>query len=161
MNGQPEVLTLLAEIRKSREVLDRITSYYDAHFSPSDRGPETTESAIILAEVINNYYTCAETIFLRISQYFENSLSAGNWHKDLLRKMTLTIPDVRPRIFDDRTFADLEELLRFRHFHRYYLEFNYDWTRLRGVEDRFVSVRNALNNRLDEFEQYLVDVSKL
>ncbi len=161
MSGHPEVLTLIAEIRKSREVLDRITKYYDSHFGASSARPETTENAIVLAEVINNYYTCAETIFLRISQHFENSLTAENWHKDLLRKMTLTIPDIRPRVVDERTYVDLEELLRFRHFHRYYLEFNYDWERLRTVESRFRSVREPLDDALDEYERYLLEVSKL
>jgi len=161
MNGNPELLTLIAEIRKSREVLDRITKYYENQFAPLPRRPETTENAIVLAEVINNYYTCAETIFLRISQHFENSLTSENWHKDLLRKMTLTIPDIRPQVVDEHTFTDLEELLRFRHFHRYYLEFNYDWERLRAVESRFVAARKPLDHALDEFERYLLEVSRL
>ncbi len=161
MSGHPEVLTLIAEIRKSREVLGRIATYYEGHFATSPRRPETTENAIVLAEVMNNYYTCAETIFLRISQHFENCLATENWHKDLLRKMTLTIPDIRPQVVDERTFADLEELLRFRHFHRYYLEFNYDWERLRVAESRFGSVRKPLDRALDEFERYLLEVSKL
>ena len=161
MSGHPELLTLIAEIRKSRGVLARITRYYEGHFAPLSPRPETTENAIVLAEVMNNYYTCAETIFLRISQHFENSLTSENWHKDLLRKMTLTIPDIRPQVIDERTFADLDELLRFRHFHRYYLEFNYDWKRLRIVESRFCSVREPVDDALDEFERYLLDVSKL
>lgn len=161
MSERPEVLTLIAEIRKSREVLDRITSYYDSHFGVSSALPETTENAIVLAEVMNNYYTCVETIFLRISQHFENSLAAENWHKDLLRKMTLTIPDIRPRVVDERTYVDLEELLRFRHFHRYYLEFSYDWERLRIVESRFGAAREPLDCALDEFEHHLLEVSKL
>ncbi len=114
MSGHPELLTLIAEIRKSREVLARITRYYEGHFAPLSPRPETTENAIVLAEVMNNYYTCAETIFLR-----------------------------------------------FRHFHRYYLEFNYDWERLRIVESRFCSVREPVDDALDEFERYLLDVSKL
>ena len=75
--------------------------------------------------------------------------------------MALTIPDIRPQVVDERTFADLEELLRFRHFHRYYLEFNYDWERLRVAQSRFDSVRKPLDHDLDEFERYLLEVSKL
>ena len=42
-----------------------------------------------MATLIESNYTCAETILLRISQYFENSLSDQRRHKDLLEKMTL------------------------------------------------------------------------
>ena len=36
----------------------------------------TSVSALIVAGLVENYYTCLETIFVRISQFFENSLDA-------------------------------------------------------------------------------------
>ena len=111
MSDRSEALTLLGEIRKSRVVLIRINGFYDARFQPPSRGDETSDTAIILAEILGNYYTAVETIFLRLSQFFENALSTERWHRDLLNKMTLDIPSIRPRIISDETQADLDDLL--------------------------------------------------
>jgi hypothetical protein len=61
------------------------------------REDPTRENRIVLAEIIANYYTCLETIFLRVSQHFENNLAAERRHQDLLEKMTIDIDGVRPR----------------------------------------------------------------
>jgi hypothetical protein len=41
--------------------------------------------------------------------------------------MTLQIPGLREKVLSDKTSRDLGELLKFRHFKRYYFEFEYDW----------------------------------
>ena len=46
---------------------------------------KTPISAFIVAGLLENYYTCLETIFLRISQSFDNNLDAARWHNDLRR----------------------------------------------------------------------------
>ncbi len=111
MSDRTDMLTVLGEIKKSRSVLNRINTYYSDKFTGEKRLAESTESAIVLAEVLENYYTCCETIFLRISQYFENRLSKDEWHEDLLRKMTLEIPEIRPQVISDESFSDLQEIL--------------------------------------------------
>ncbi|MCY4628062.1 MAG: hypothetical protein OXE58_10935 [Acidobacteria bacterium] len=90
----------------------------------------TPVSALIIAGLLENYYTCVETIFLRISQHFENRLGPERWHQDLLQKMTLDVEGVRAAAISEAAFAPLLELLRFRHFKRYYFELEYDWDRL-------------------------------
>jgi hypothetical protein len=159
MSEKTDALTLLGELRKSRSVLRRIETYYDERFG-GHPVPETIENGIILAEILGNYYTCLETMFLRISQYFENSLPRGQWHKELLHKMSLEIPRLRPRLLSDESAAELDELLRFRHFRRYYLEFDYDWHRLRFVEEAFVRVRFRLQGELDACERFLLEAAE-
>jgi hypothetical protein len=172
MSGRSSLLALLGEIRTSRTVLERIRAFYDKRFDwnpgpvgvdnsqqPEDAARraalETADGAIVLAEVLGNYYTCVETIFLRISQHFENSLSHSEWHKDLLRKMRIDVPKIRPAVITEETFRNLDELLRFRHFRRYYLEFEYDWPRLRLVESAYQTVRDRLDGELDHYEAFL------
>ena len=91
---------------------------------------KTPRSALIIAGLLENYYTCLETIFLRISQHFENRLDPARWHNDLLQKMTLEIEGVRVAAVSEAAFSPLFELLKFRHFKRYYFELEYDWDRL-------------------------------
>ena len=91
---------------------------------------KTPRSALIIAGLLESYYTCLETIFLRISQHFENRLDPARWHNDLLQKMTLEIEGVRVAAVSQAAFPPLFELLKFRHFKRYYFELEYDWDRL-------------------------------
>lgn len=55
----------------------------------------TGNAAVLVAGLIDNYYTCLETAFQKISQRFENHLEPARWHADLLVKMTLKIEGVR------------------------------------------------------------------
>jgi hypothetical protein len=90
----------------------------------------TKMTAMIAAQLLENFYTCLETIFLRISQFFENNLPSDRWHAVLLDRMTLRVTGVRDAAIQDETRLLLDELRRFRHFKRYYFELEYDWTRL-------------------------------
>jgi hypothetical protein len=146
---------LLEEIRKSREALAKIERFYDRSLEGVATVGRTPEKAIVLADLLAKYYTCLETIFLRISQFFENSLSADHWHADLLRKMTLSIGGVREAVLRDSTQALLLELLKFRHFTRYYYDISYDWDRLDYLMRKFAEVRPALHEDLDGFVRFL------
>ena len=90
----------------------------------------TDYAASHVAQLLESGYTALETLFLRISQAFENSLDQRKWHTDLLDRMVIHVPDARERVLSEKTRSLLLELLRFRHFKRYYLELDYDWHRL-------------------------------
>ncbi len=55
----------------------------------------------IYSGLLENHYTCLQTIMLRVSQYFESNLDPARWHDDLLEKMRLRIENVRVELFDD------------------------------------------------------------
>jgi len=121
--------SLVNEINKSIEILNKIIHFYHEYTNKDTDHTKSImqqEYAIVISEIIANYYTCIETIFLRISQYFENDLKPERWHKHLLDKMRIQIDDVRIQAISDDTYYLLLELLKFRHFKRYYFEFNYD-----------------------------------
>lgn len=75
------------------------------------------------------------------------------WHTDLLDHMTLEVPEVRPRVISAETFSDLSELMRFRHFKRYYFNLAYDWERLDAIVQRLKRVHPRLDGELDQFER--------
>jgi hypothetical protein len=126
-----DIKLLVAELRKNIEVLERIRSFIETtekrELAASGR---TAATALMMAGIIENYYTCLETSFLRISQNFENHLEESRWHQALLDRMTLRVPGLRENVISDETKRDLGELLKFRHFKRYYFEFEYDWDRI-------------------------------
>ena len=92
---------------------------------------------------------------MRISQFFENHLSQDRWHADLLEKMTLRIEGTRDAVISDTTAAALSELMKFRHFRRYYFEMVYDWDKLDYLQKVFTRGRNAVPGELTTFQTFL------
>ena len=121
------VALIEAHQRRLEAVYRSVESALDHEIAQLGRTPM---SALIVAGLLENYYTCLETIFLRISQSFENNLDPARWHNDLLQKMTLEIEGIRAAAVSEEVFPPLFELLKFRHFKRYYFELEYDWDRL-------------------------------
>ena len=156
MSANARIALLLAEIGKGREVLARIDAFYcgqAARLGAVDG--RTTEQAIVLADILVSAYTCLETVFLRISQHFENQLDREKWHRELLERMTLEVPGVREPVISPEVAGMLGELLRFRHFKRYYFDFQYDWDRLEFLRLKYERVQPRLAAELDRFVAFL------
>ena len=155
MASADRIAALAAELDAALPVLDRINAFYDRFHQQPDAAARSVENAIIVSDVLVSFYTCLETAFLRISQFFENALDDARWHEHLLRAMTLTIPEVRPRVISDATFAALSELRRFRHFKRYYFSFDYDWDRLELVRSKYLACRDPVRGEIEAYSAFL------
>ena len=116
---------------------------------------KTTASAMVISQVIVDFYTCLETFFFRVSQEFENKLINDKWHKELLQKMALNIPGIRDRVISETTKNQLSEILLFRHFRRYYFNFDYDWEKLDLVESKYRQVYSPLRSEILAFVEFL------
>lgn len=65
---------------------------------------------------LHDFYTAIKRIFEQIASYLDQSEPKGaHWHRDLLRQMTLEVPEVRPAVIAKETCRRLDEYLRFRH----------------------------------------------
>lgn len=106
-----EIAVLRGHLAQAREILNDVDSYYrdfrERELPTLGRGQT---SAIVIAEVLDDIYTALETLFLRVSQFFENRLSADRWHSDLLEKMTLEVPGIRQPLITRETYRHLAEL---------------------------------------------------
>jgi hypothetical protein len=160
MSESDVVIRILdGEIDKALSVLERIGSKLAAFEQENLAREETTqEQAMVVAHYLSNYFTCCETVFLRVSRHFENNLPGERWHQALLEKMALDIPGIRPALIDDALRADLLELLKFRHFTRYYFELDYDWEKLRFLLGKFHGIRSKLPASLQKFQAYLREI---
>jgi hypothetical protein len=69
--------------------------------------------------------------------------------------MTLVIQGVRAAVIADGTYAILEELLRFRHFKRYYFQIEYDWDRLDFLVMKMKQVEPMIRADLSAFLGFL------
>jgi len=161
MSRVEELALLRQELNKALEVLDGVDRFYQA-FRTQDfpRLGRKQTSALVVAQVLDNFYTCLETAFLRVSRYFENSLDERRWQADLLEKMTLRIEAVRERVVSPAAYPLLVELLRFRHFKRYYLELEYDWDKLDFLLNKYEDCRRLVREDLGRFIEFLEALEK-
>ncbi len=156
MSVNEKISELDARIEKTKALLTRIGNEYDSFLRDDfEHMGRKNASAIVLAELMVDYYTCLETCFLRISQFFENHLSTSRWHADLLEKMTLRIEGSRDAVISDSSAASLSELMKFRHFRRYYFELEYDWDKLEYLQKVYARVRDAVPVELASFQTFL------
>jgi len=74
---------------------------------------------LAMGSALHTLYNAFEGYFLRIAKYFENNVDKLAWHRDLLDRMTLEIPGIRPALISSRSFVErVDELRRFRHLFR-------------------------------------------
>ena len=99
-----------------------------------------------------------ETMFFRISQFFENSLSKDRWHTDLLQRMRISIKDERVEVIKDETFSCLDEIRRFRHFNRYYYNADYDWDRIDFLIKKMQQSHPLVIDDMNKFIMFLNDL---
>jgi hypothetical protein len=122
---------LRAVVRDHERTLGRLATELEGALAEDiPRLGRTRRSALIVAGLLERYYTNLETVFLRISQMFENNLTPDVWHRDLLLKMTIRIEGVREPAVSLENHGALAELMKFRHFARYYYEIDFDWRKL-------------------------------
>ncbi len=152
-----QLLLLVGEIKESLVVIDHINELYRSYsqvFMATDK--RDIRDAVLLADILCNTYTCIETILFRISRVFENHLDPNQWHKELLRKMYIDIPNIRKAVLSKNSYQLLDELRRFRHFKRYYYDFDYDWSRLDYLRLIYEKLLPLIKNELDDYTNFLL-----
>ena len=110
-------------------------------------GPEA--AAFHLARLFN----VIEGIALRVARLFENHIDPdAGWHAELIRRLSLDIPGVRPAFWrDPLLIADLRELRGFRHVVRHAYDLTVDPDRMTDLVDRADRVVAQLPTLCDEF----------
>lgn len=155
MSANEPVMRLTGDILKAVERIARIDSYYRDFCGQRKALREHSYDLVILAEIFVDFSTCLETAFVRISKFFENNLDGTKWHSELLERMIIDIPGLRPRLLNDDEYNLLLEFLRFRHFRRYYFQFNYDRDKMDFLEKKFLQLLPKVNAALNDYAKKL------
>jgi len=147
---------LVGLIEKQLEIGNRLFDAVGAameHDVP--RIGRTGNAAVMVAGLIESYYTCLETAHQKISQRFENNLDPSRWHKELLDTMALRVDGVRIAAVSEAAYGPLRELQRFRHFKRYYFELEYDWDRIDFLLKKLREAHPMVQEDLNRFLEFL------
>ncbi len=116
-------------------ILESYNKWKSARARADENGGTEDLDLAAVGFYLHNLYNACEAYFLRIVKHFENSLSAETWHRDLLERMTLSIPTVRPALLSSELYDRLEELRRFRHVVRNLYKSRLHPQKMRIVED--------------------------
>ena len=112
---------------------------------------ESQEKVDSMGYKLHNLYCAYEELFQIVARYFENQVEPQRYHADLLRRMKLNIPGVRPALISEGTYALLDELRRFRHFFRHAYGVDLDPERVEGVAKKAVELEKRFGEDLSNF----------
>ena len=146
------ILTLKADIAAD---LQAIAEIYTAlgHYATL---PTDEEHLIVVAYYLHNLYCAFESIFQRIAEAFENQLTdQAGWHAELLRRMTLDIEGIRPRLLSEEAADSLDELRRFRHLFRSAYRLHLDAERLALVYRKTQQLQQVYQADIERFTTFL------
>ncbi len=147
-----KLLALKADINADLQVIDQVY----AKLGRQGNVIATDEQAIIIGYYLHNLYNAFESIFKRVTETFENDIAdSSRWHALLLRRMTLDIEDIRPRLLSDEAYQCLDELRRFRHLFRSMYTSNLDVERLRLVVQKAHTLEGLYRADVERFFIYL------
>lgn len=117
---------LKAQIKAQIEEIKKIYNEIE------DREKQAKENKVILESLgykLHNLYCAFEDLFKIVAQFFENQVEdLARYHKELLRRLSLSIEGVRPALISEESYKELDELRAFRHFfrHAYSYELKYE-----------------------------------
>jgi hypothetical protein len=119
---------------------------------------KSRKNGLVVAGLLENYYTAAETVMFRIAQAFGNSIDGERWHADLLYRLNIEVDGIRPRLLTDDSYSDLDELRRFRHFKRYYYRIEYDWDTLDFLIRKLHRLHPRFVHELETFREFTQEI---
>lgn len=118
--------------------------------------PEFRDMAAV-AYVLHNVYCALESGFEQVSRTFENHITdPAQWHRELLAKMFLEIPAVRPAVLPADLRGFLNDLRGFRHLFRHSYDFQLDPEKLSRLVRDWTAARPDLLAALTRFRDGLI-----
>ncbi|MBC7321218.1 hypothetical protein H5T89_11315 [bacterium] len=161
MKSREEILSTIAEIDNLLKSLDIIVSEaVEKHMEFSFREPDRF-SLRALGSLIHDFYTNIEDIFELISVDINGAkiLDTFDWHKRLLTRMAIPIPDVRPPLISEELKIQLEEYLKFRHGFRNVYGYLLEWKRMKPLLDNLESAYKSFRKEIEDFKKFLLEVA--
>lgn len=127
--------------------------------------PEEAPSSILIVRgvgsTLHDFYSGTEKIFQIIALNLDGDLPSGeDWHTQLLRRMSTSVPDVRPPVITRDIELTLNEYLRFRHLFRNIYGFELKWHRLKELADDLPGVYDDLRRQIESFLNFLAELDQ-
>lgn len=142
---------LAALIQKDVAVVERLTNTLQT--LRAEAGYSETAGA---GYALHNIYCAVENSFDQISRTFENHVvDTSRWHRELMLKMFLAIPGLRPAVMPDELQNALNDLRSFRHLFRHGYDFQLDPVRLNRLAEDWRAAAPKVLRALSDFAGWL------
>ncbi|TVQ19192.1 MAG: antitoxin [Spirochaetaceae bacterium] len=156
---------LLAELNTDVRDLNLVVAENARAWKRIEHGATDSLDWAALGYTIHNVYGVMENYCVRVAKFFENGLEGESWHRELLRRMTLDIPTIRPALLTEETCALVDELRSFRHLFRNLYARPLDPDRTRLVQgkvgpatDAFVDAHRGFAAKMQQIASALDDI---
>jgi hypothetical protein len=111
--------------------------------------------------ILHDFYNGVEVIFRRVAQEVNGGLPAGaEWHKQLLKDMSIRIDKVRPGVISDNLRIQLQKYLGFRHIFRNIYGFSLESDRIKSLSKDLEKIFGNLKRELKDFTTFLDSLSQ-
>jgi uncharacterized protein YutE (UPF0331/DUF86 family) len=146
----PDVALLLGYIANQNELIKNLLDQI------AKTEAKENEKTVLLGYLLHNLYCAVEDLFIEIPRTFENQLGDPSvYHRELLKKMSIEVPGVRPGVISSENLVLLDELRGFRHVFRHAYGFELDPAKVSAVKDRVVRGWPRIDKDLAAFERFL------
>ena len=116
-----QLAVLLGFLHGQEEVFSKILRDIEA------TEPDSSERKSHLGYLLHNLYCALEDLLQEVAKTFENRLEdPARYHRELLQRMHLDIPGIRPRLLHTPGYQLLNELRGFRHIFRHAYDYELD-----------------------------------
>jgi uncharacterized protein YutE (UPF0331/DUF86 family) len=153
----PQLATLSAMITRDLEAIERLDRELTILQGGLEREVPDFRDLAAVAYILHNVYGALENVFEQVSRTFENHITdQAQWHRELLTKMFLEIPTIRPRVLPPELRSFLNDLRGFRHVFRHAYEFELDVEKLSLLVRDWNESRTTLISALSRFRDGLL-----
>lgn len=114
------------------------------------------DKLVNIAYQMHNLYSVYEDMFKEISVTFENNIErSSGFHKNLLVRMKLSIPGIRPKVLSETSYLILSELMGFRHVFRHAYNYNLLPDKMEILRKKVIEVKEIIDYDITSFKKFL------
>ena len=160
MGTKETVVLFLSDFDQQVEEIRKIYTFLEEK-SAKARPPVSSELVESIGYWLHNLYSAYEDLFRLIAAFWENSLeSSSTYHIELLRRMCLEIPGVRPAALSSEiSFQRLDEMRAFRHVFRHAYSYGLDEERVFFLLRRVLETKDTILGDISSFRSHVENLS--
>lgn len=119
--------------------------------------PTGKESISHLGYLLHNLYCAFEDLFQEIAKTFENYIEdISKFHRELLKRMSLDIQGIRPKVLSQKSYFVLDELRGFRHIFRHSYDYELTPDRLNELKKNIIDNWQYIKEDIEDFRKFLL-----
>jgi len=155
------LMVMQARIEKELSDIGKVVKRVEAKFAEV---AQTTPDDFIVggfAGYLNNFYNGLKKIFKLVVEYIDGpELPNTDWHKELLKRMTLEVPSARPPILTSEVASVLQDYLDFRYLFWHTNIVYLDWNELKPKVEQLKPTFERLEAAFQQFVAFLQAASE-